>query len=409
MGCLILERSEPVPTRRLLQSYLMRIASIPLNEELRLQDLYSYEILDSADEREFDELLEVAAQIYGCPIAAISFVDVNRQWFKAKTGLDFSETHRDLSFCAHTILGDQPMIVQDTLLDHRFGDDTLSVDGSLIRFYAGAPIVSGSGFNLGAVCVIDNKPRQLTREQAKGLSVISRQVSKMLELRLKNKLLKKSAEEQIALEKLLLEKTLLQHEDERFKLGTVLHEKIAQGLAATKFYLELAQEGGASQVELIKRSRDNVISLLQQVKDLSFSITPTTIKDYNLKDVITDLLQFFGKRSGMEVKLVYEGRECIEPDITIALYRIIEEQLSNVEVHAKASKVLVNIHVLKSIHLSVRDNGIGVKLNEFKKGVGINKILSKVETHNGVLNISTAGKGGCDLVVTIPLQEARAV
>ncbi|MEJ7912489.1 MAG: GAF domain-containing protein [Chitinophagaceae bacterium] len=389
----------------------MRIASIPLNEELRLQDLYSYEILDSGDEKEFDELLEVAAQIYGCPIAAIAFVDVNRLWYKAKIGLaqNLTEIPREVAFCAHTILDDQPMIVQDTLLDDRFSDTILSVDGSLIRFYAGAPIISGGGHNLGAVCVVDNEPRDLTSEQAKALSVISRHVSKMLELRLKNKLLKKSAEEQLALEKLLLQKTLQQHENERFELGTVLHEKIAQGLAATKFYLELAHEGGPSQRELIKRSGENINSLLQQVKELSLSITPTTIKDYNLKDVITDQLHLFGKKTGMEVKLIYEGRECIEPDITIALYRIIEEQLANVQAHAKASKVLVNLQVLKSVYLSVRDNGIGVKLGEFKKGVGINKILSQVETLNGVLNISTAGKGGCDLVVTIPLQATETI
>jgi GAF domain-containing protein len=171
----------------------MRIASVPLNEELRLQDLYTYDILDSQQDAAFDELLEVAASIYGCPIAAISFIDKERQWFKSKIGLpaDTESTTRDVSFCAHTILNDEVMIVKDATKDERFCQNPFVTEGLQIRFYAGAPIVSAKGYSLGSICIIDHQPRELTQHEARMLQILSNQISKLLELRLKNRLLKK--------------------------------------------------------------------------------------------------------------------------------------------------------------------------------------------------------------------------
>jgi len=384
----------------------MRIASVPVNEDLRLQDLYSYEILDSEFEKEFDDLLEVVAQIYGCPMAAISFVDKDRQWFKAHKGLDanLTETSRDISFCSHTILESEVMIIGDAAADDKFKANPLVTESLLIRFYAGAPIVSKAGYKLGAVCVLDNKPRELSQDQAKVLTIISQQISRLLELRLKNKILKARAEEQIQMEKQLLKKALQEHEEERFNISTELHENIAQGLAAVKFYLEVAEESGDAQNELIRRSKHNIESILKQVQHLSSSITPSTLKDFNLKDLLKGLISKFYNDTGIQPTFMYEGRECIDSEVTMAIYRIAECQLSNVKQHSKAKNVTIKVNAYSTLYLAIVDDGIGINNCTFQKGVGINEIISRVESLNGHAIFSSTVKGNCELTVTIPMQ-----
>ena len=128
--------------------------------------------MDSDAEHEFDDLLEVAAHIYGCPIAAITFIDNNRQWLKSKIGIDTKESPREVSFCSHIILENKVLVVQDAKEDERFCDNPVVTSGVRIRFYAGAPIISKAGYRLGAVCVIDNQPRELAKEQTRMLRII---------------------------------------------------------------------------------------------------------------------------------------------------------------------------------------------------------------------------------------------
>ena|GEM_PF-2012028 len=164
-----------------------------LDENERLQELYAYEILDTTSEEDFDELVELAAQVAECPIASITFVDRNRQWFKSRLGDPTRETPRDISFCTHTIRRDEVMIVEDPTLDERFVHNPDVTGGLRIGFYAGVPIYSSRGFKLGTVCVIDHKPRQLSESQIASLKIISRQVSQLLELRLRNKMIREDA------------------------------------------------------------------------------------------------------------------------------------------------------------------------------------------------------------------------
>lgn len=159
-------------------------APLPKNEALRIGVLHRYGILDTLAEQSYDDIVFLAAQICDTPIAMISLVDSDRQWFKAKLGLDAPETPRDVSFCAHAILNpDSPLIVPDALEDMRFCDNPLVTEGPKIRFYAGAPLLAASGEALGSVCVIDNKPRELKDPQIKALQALSRQVTALLEMR----------------------------------------------------------------------------------------------------------------------------------------------------------------------------------------------------------------------------------
>src|SRR6266536_1419274 len=158
-------------------------AALPADEDARLEALRELEILDSAPEEDFDDLALIASQICGTPMSMISLIDRDRQWFKAKVGIEARETSRDLAFCAHAILQRDLFVVPDATKDPRFSENPLVTADPKIRFYAGAPLRTPEGHALGTLCVLDRFPRQLTEEQETALRALSRQVEAQLELR----------------------------------------------------------------------------------------------------------------------------------------------------------------------------------------------------------------------------------
>lgn len=155
----------------------------PKNERQRIKVLWQYDVLDTAPEAAFDELADLARLICGAPVALISLVDENRQWFKSKLGTTVKETSRDVSLCAHAILHKDLMIVPDASKDKRFKNNPLVTAGLKIRFYAGAPLISPEGHALGTLCVIDKVARQLTADQKRALRILAKHVMTQLDLR----------------------------------------------------------------------------------------------------------------------------------------------------------------------------------------------------------------------------------
>ena len=161
---------------------LEREYPLPSDEVARQSALERYQILDSPPERFYDDAATLAAAICGTPIAMVSLIDNERQWYKSKVGVDTTETHRKDAFCAHAIMTpDLPLVVNDALIDERFKDSDLVTSNPHIRFYAGAPLVTPEGHALGTLCVIDTVPREITEDQLTALEALSRTVSAHLE------------------------------------------------------------------------------------------------------------------------------------------------------------------------------------------------------------------------------------
>lgn len=166
-------------------------ASPSKNELERLELLRELEILDTQEEQSYDDLTRLAALICEVPVSLVSLVDKDRQWFKSHYGLDVRETPRKIAFCSYAILENKTFYVPNADTDERFSDNPLVQSDPNVKFYAGVPLELKTGVRLGTLCVIDNKPRELSHEQLEALECLARQVTYLLDLRLKNKKLKK--------------------------------------------------------------------------------------------------------------------------------------------------------------------------------------------------------------------------
>lgn len=177
----------------------------PANEEARLVALDKYAILDTNPEQAFDDLTLLASFVCKTPIALISLIDEDRQWFKSRVGMKATETSRDIAFCSTAITQPDVFVVPDALADERFRDNPLVVSDPHIRFYAGAPLINEDGYALGTLCVVDRAPRELAPEQREALKALSRLVLAQLEFR-RNLILLKEA---------LSDRTKEEHERQR--------------------------------------------------------------------------------------------------------------------------------------------------------------------------------------------------
>src|SRR3989441_990568 len=179
--------------------------AMPKTDAARVAALEKYAILDTDPEQSFDDLTLLASFICKTPIALISLVDENRQWFKSRIGLDVSETPRAIAFCSLAIQQSDVSVVPDALEDERFRNNPLVVSDPHIRFYAGAPLINEDGYALGTLCVVDRAPRELVPEQKEALKALSRLVVAQLEFRRNLLLLKET----------LTDRTREEHERQR--------------------------------------------------------------------------------------------------------------------------------------------------------------------------------------------------
>lgn len=176
----------------------MQVADIPANEDERLQALRSLNILDTNPEERYDRIINLASRFFDVPIAYVAMVDANRQWFKAKCGLSTDETGRDISFCSHTILEPDTLVIPDATLDDRFHDNPLVTGDPHIRFYAGQPIAAPGGYNVGTLCIADHSAREFSDPDIEMLrelgALVEREISLLDVIELQEKLLEAADE-----------------------------------------------------------------------------------------------------------------------------------------------------------------------------------------------------------------------
>lgn len=257
----------------------MKAPLLPPDEPARLAALRALSILDTPPEERFDRITRFTAHLLDVPIALLTLVDAERQWFKSSQGLQASETPRDVSFCGHTILEDCAMVVSDTLLDERFSDNPLVAGAPHIRFYAGFPISAPDGSRVGTLCIADDKPRQLTPEQLDTLrdlatwtqhELLSAELTRALQLSQQNAALLTEIADRTQMEQALREKNAILHgivegtTDIIFIKNTEGHYILANSACLNLLGKSAAQMIGKSDADLFSAEEARQINLIDQ-------------------------------------------------------------------------------------------------------------------------------------------------
>ncbi|MEJ8819047.1 GAF domain-containing sensor histidine kinase [Lacibacter sp. H407] len=386
----------------------MIIAQIPRSEEIRLADIQLYDILDTEPETAFDELRELAAQICNCPVSLITLIDKDRQWFKSKQGIDndISETSRDLSFCSHAILNTDVMIVDDLSKDERFFDNPFVAGEMNVRFYAGAPIVSPTGQNLGTICVLDTKPRTLSPMQERALELLSNQVTMLLELRLKSKVIEQRSAELIKLKNQAMSHLIREQDEENLSVARELHENIAQELAAGRLYLNMAADSENNRLENIQEASNAITSALNDVKNLSYNISPTTLNQVPIRVLMEDFLYQKQETYSFTVQLKIVGdTETVDFAQSMNCAKIAESWLQVLQADNEIRHVTIRLHITNQIEICIEDDASKRFVKQREKDLISNIVYYRVVSMNGVIHFSEADTKTNRFCVTFPLMK----
>ncbi|GAB2567006.1 sensor histidine kinase [Paractinoplanes abujensis] len=390
-------------------------------EQRRLTALRNYEVLDTDPESDFDDIAVLAAQLCRTPIAAVSLVDEDRQWFKARVGIEICESGREHAFCAHAMYGDDVMQVPDARLDPRFADNPL-VTGELgVVFYAGAPLISSTGEPLGSLCVIDREPRLLTPAEVQGLRTLARHVMAQLELRQYARGLD-AANERL-------------RDADRIKdefISRVTHE-LRTPLTSINGYLEMLAEDGlepSTGEEFLSRIRRNSDRLMALVDDMLLA-AQTGRDELRLTKRMLDLSELsraavvrngvLARTRGLTITADAPEPVFVEAD-EARLIQVIERLVLNAVKFTPSGGITVSTAAHgHQAQLVVRDTGIGIGPEDRERvmapfrrsadaerrevqgaGLGLSIVKAIVDGHGGSIHIESEPDQGAAIVVTLP-------
>ncbi len=371
----------------------MTAAPLPVNEALRLQELHALKILDTERDQDYDEIVELAAQICDCPTALITFIDEDRQWFKAKKNMTLPETDRDISFCSHTILQKDTFTVTDAKNDERFAKNPLVTGDLNIGFYAGAPILSSNGLAVGSVCVIDTQAREkLSIEQSHALQTLARQVSKLVELRLKNRQIQAFTEAQVTAEKKMSQILINESDGKENLIANELHENLAQSLAGIKMLLDTASYSPEMQPEYVKTAKEAIGELIDEVKQVSKTIAPTTLLDADYYDTILESVNNFSNRHNISISLS-PAIEIKIPDSALGInfVKIVLQQLE-LSKSRNAREIEIEIYKDEMLNCIIHDDTLETHLEGRNLNL-LNNIMIRVERASGTVVHKISAQG----------------
>ncbi|MEL1245900.1 GAF domain-containing sensor histidine kinase [Flavobacterium sp. DGU11] len=387
---------------------------IPLNDSLRLEKLREYNILDTYPEDVFDTIASMASRLFDMPGAFISFVDKNRVFFKANlTSLAAAEVDRKDSLCSLAILQDDVFLLNDTHEHPQLINNPYVAAEGGIRFYAGAPLKTPEGYNMGTICVIDDKPREVTQEQLEMLKTLSKIVIDKLENRLRYR---RSIESQVNL------------------MNITLHE-IKNPLASINLATDMLRKEASDKPrmnEVIKTSVNRIetrLSDLLKQSELEETDLLLKIEEVDVNEIFTRLLNNFellARRKKQVIELKY--------DTTLPKIEVDKAKISDVlhNLVSNAIKYSYPDSVIKiaareagyNVHIEIRDEGQGLNRNDvqklFKKfailsskptgretssGLGLSIAKSFVELHKGTIYAMSPGKDkGTTFIVSLPIK-----
>lgn len=392
----------------------MITAAIPENEIDRLNDLYRYEILDTVYESEFDDIVQLASKLCNAPISTITLVDFDRQWYKAKHGVDGAETKRDISFCAHAINEDGLFEVRDAASDNRFFDNPLVTGDPKIRYYAGIPLVTNSGYKIGTLCVIDRVPRDLDEEQTFALKVLSKQVIKLFELRARSKDLNKIMKVQQ-------------------QIITVMAHDIRGPLTALKTTYELKNNGTFSEEEVIEIDKivpiqlDSTINLLNNIVEwgkLQMNQLEPINESVNLYELTSKCIENYilsARNKGNEIINLIEQDFIIKANEN-GLSFVLNNLIGNANKFTNGGKISINAYANNgNTFIEVSDTGKGMTKevmeslslrtwsantlgtnNEKGSGLGLKLIYEYLFGIKGNIIVNSAPNEGTTVTVILP-------
>ncbi|KJD32446.1 histidine kinase [Tamlana nanhaiensis] len=385
----------------------------PENEGERLELLKSFNILDSLPEADYDNITKIAAEICGVPIALVSLIDDRRQWFKSHHGLNVTETPKEFAFCAHAInTPNQPFVINDSREDERFHDNPLVTGDPHVVFYAGIPLTTNKGMPLGTLCVIDNKPHQLTNEQLETLKALSNQVIKLLELRKANANLQTSLNDLNDKNKALEKFAYLAAHDLKSPLLNI--SSLAQ--IFIQDYKGKIDAEGLEILNLIIKSSENLTGLVEGLLDYSKSESVLVEKKSNLRfqDLKKDIQNLFKVDDNVAIQFNSEIQE-LNINKT-AIHQILINLIANAIKYNDKDCIEINIDLSDAdgfYKFAVSDNGPGIapehqekifqlfhKLNKYDKfgrtgnGIGLATVKKLVKKLGGEIGVSSVvGKG----------------
>lgn len=386
----------------------MKSADLPLNENKRLEALYQYSLLDTLPEQEFDDITKIASEICQTPISLISLLDTNRQWFKSHLGLNVSETPREYAFCAHAINSpDKIFTINDAREDIRFSDNPLVTGYPNVIFYAGVPLVNPEGYSLGTLCVIDNKPRELTESQLSSLDALSKQVVKLFELKRKNALLEKTQNE-IHTRNLELEKFA-------YAVSHDIKSPLNNILALTDFLKESQEEKlDEDGKEILNhltttsvRLKSLVDGIISHYMDANASVDDKS--ELDLEILISEIIELINPSNEFSIQSILQQKVILANET--ALKQIILNLVSNGIKYNDKERVEIFISSYEddlNYFFEVKDNGLGIedskihlifetfvtlgtkdRFNTLGTGIGLSTVKKLVEKMGGAINVNS--------------------